>query len=516
MEKKSSKFWVFMQSLGRTFMLPVALLAAMGILLGVGSGLSGATTVEMIPFLGNTVIQTILGFMVSISLVAFNFLPLLFAIAIPLGMAKDNKEIAAFAGVVGFIAMHLGTNFYLNSSGLIESITTQTIMGIESIDTGVLGALASGVLVYKIHERFQYTELPDSFAFFGGTRFVPIITVLIMSLVGLVVPLVWPVFSKGIGMIGQGIQQAGSFGPFLFGFGERMLLPFGLHHVLVATIRFTEAGGSYVTQAGETVVGALNIFYAQFAEGAKFVTPEVTAFLSQGKMPTFIFGLSGAALAIYQTAKDENKGRVKGLLISAVIASAVGGITEPIEFLFLFVAPLLYLFHAIMTGLGFMVMSLLGVMIGNTDGNIIDFVVFGVLQGSWTKWYLVIPIGILWFGIYYAVFKTYILRKDVATPGREETDSIDTADLDEKLEDYSAVQMIKAIGGKDNIKTLENCVTRLRVSLKDAELVDVSLAKKAGAVDVIFIGDDIQVIVGPQVQVLKNKMSKVLKKHEEH
>ncbi|HEY4537250.1 MAG TPA: PTS transporter subunit EIIC, partial [Erysipelothrix sp.] len=172
MNKKSSKFWAFMQSLGRTFMLPVALLAAMGILLGIGSGLSGATTVEMFPFLGNSIIQAILGFMVSVSLVAFSFLPLLFAIAIPLGMAKDNKEIAAFAGVVGFIAMHLGTNFYLNNTGLIETVSTQTIMGIESIDTGVLGALASGVLVYKIHEKFQYTKLPDSFAFFGGTRFV--------------------------------------------------------------------------------------------------------------------------------------------------------------------------------------------------------------------------------------------------------------------------------------------------------------------------------------------------------
>ncbi|MGL5055932.1 MAG: PTS transporter subunit EIIC, partial [Fusobacteriaceae bacterium] len=298
--KNKISAWEFFQSLGKTFMLPVSLLAAMGILLGIGAAFTGGTTIEMFPFLGNGILQGIFNFMIKTSLVAFSFLPLMFAVSIPLGMARDNKEIAAFAGLMGYISMHLGTNFYLTERGLLKIVDTKMIMGIQSIDTGALGALICGVIVFFIHEKFQNIELPDAFSFFGGTRFVSIATVLIMSVTGLLVPMVWPFFAIGINKVGAVIQGAGPFGPFLFGAGERLLLPFGLHHILVATIRFTEAGGSYVTTTGETIHGALNIFYNQFASGSEFVSPDVTKFLSGGKMPTFMFGLTGAAFAIYK------------------------------------------------------------------------------------------------------------------------------------------------------------------------------------------------------------------------
>lgn len=510
--KSKKSGWEYFQSLGKTFMLPVALLAAMGILLGIGSAFTGGATVELFPFLGNPVLQALFNFMTKVSLVAFSYLPLLFAVAIPLGMARENKEIAAFAGLVGFISMHLGTNFYLVQRGILETTDTSTIIGIESIDTGVLGALACGMIVYFIHEKFQYVELPDSFSFFGGTRFVAIATAIIMSFVGSIVPLIWPYFAFAIGKVGNGIQKAGNFGPFLFGAGERLLLPFGLHHILVATIRFTEAGGTYITKAGETIHGALNIFYSQFAQGPEFVSTEVTRFLSQGKMPTFIFGLTGAAYAMYKSAYPENRKKVKGLLMSAVVAAAVGGITEPIEFIFLFIAPVLYLFHAFMTGLGFMIMGMLNVAIGNTDGNLIDFLVFGVLQGLWTKWYLVIPVGIIWFLAYYFVFSWYIKRHDVPTPGRdhsEEAEDIDTQGED--LGSYTAKMMLKALGGKENIVNLDNCITRLRLVVNDANLIDVAAVKKAGAIDVVKLNDtNVQVIVGTKVQVLRKQLDKLL------
>ncbi len=510
--KKNISAWDFFQSLGKTFMLPVALLAAMGILLGIGAAFTGGTTIETFPFLGNPVLQLLFNFMIKISLVAFSFLPLLFAVAIPLGMAKTNKEIAGFSGLVGFIAINLGTNFYLGQRGLLDTVDTKMILGIQSIDTGVLGALICGVIVFFIHEKFQDIELPDAFSFFGGVRFVPIATSIVLATVGLIVPLIWPFFAAGINKVGELIHSAGAFGPFLFGAGERLLIPFGLHHILVATVRFTEVGGTYINAAGETIHGALNIFYNQFAQGPEFVSPEVTRFLSQGKMPTFMFGLTGAAFAIYKTAYLQNRPKIKGLLISAVVAAAVGGITEPIEFIFLFIAPVLYFFHAFMTGLGFMVMGLLNVMIGNTDGNIIDFIVFGILQGTWTKWFLVIPVGIAWFAIYYFVFKFYIEKYDIPTPGRDNsTESTEALDSGE-IGGYTAKLMLEALGGKDNIVSLDNCITRLRLVLKDSDLIDIEGIKKAGAINTVKLDKtNVQVIIGPKVQVMKKQLDKLIK-----
>lgn len=503
--------WEFFQNLGKTFMLPVALLAAMGILLGIGAGFTGPTTIESFPFLGNTFLQLTFKFMTQVSLVVFSYLPLLFAIAIPLGLARENKEIAAFGGVVGYISMQLGINFHLSIRGLLETVDTKSILGIQSIDTGVLGGLICGIIVFFVHEKFKDIELSEAFSFFSGTRFVAIASAIILSIIGLVIPLIWPYFALGIGKIGDIIQKSGNLGPFLFGTGEVLLLPFGLHHILVALIRFTEAGGSYITESGDQILGALNIFYNQFAQGHEFVSTEATKFLSQGKMPSLIFGLAGVAFAIYKTSFLENRKKIKGLLISAVIASAVGGITEPILFLFLFIAPILYVFHAVMYGLGFTVMAILGVKIGNTDGNLIDFLVFGILQGNWTKWYLVIPVGLIWFFAYYFVFKWYIEKHNIQTPGRDSSEESKEILDSGELKNYTAKLMLEGLGGKENLISIDNCVTRLRVTLKDSKIIDTNKIKKAGAIDVIRLGDaNVQVIIGPKVQVMRKQIEKLL------
>lgn len=453
---------------------------------------------------------------------AFSFLPIMFCIAIPLGLARENKGVAAFSGFVGYAVMNLAVNFWLTAKGILPTTDAailkanniQNILGIQSIDTGILGAVIVGVIVFLLHERFHNVRLPDALAFFGGTRFVPIITTLVMGIVGLVIPLIWPVFAAGINALGNMINSAGMFGPMIFGTGERLLLPFGLHHILVALIRFTDAGGT-MDVCGHSVSGALTIFQAQLScPTVHGFSESATRFLSQGKMPAFLGGLPGAALAMYHCARPENRHKIKGLLISGVIACVVGGTTEPLEFLFLFVAPVLYVIHALLTGLGFTMMAVLGVTIGNTDGNIIDFVVFGILHGLATKWYMVPVVAAIWFAAYYAIFRFAITRFNIKTPGRD----IDNTTSAEKAiagqvgkSGYNVPAMLAALGGAENIVSLDNCITRLRMSVKDMSLVDSAALKNLRAIGVVQLNQhNLQVVIGPQVQSVKDEMAHLM------
>ncbi|MEI5994250.1 maltose/glucose-specific PTS transporter subunit IIBC [Candidatus Enterococcus mansonii] len=515
--KKNFNFWEFFQGIGKTFMLPVALLAFMGLILGLGSSFSSPSTLEIVPFLDQPWLQVMFRFMSTIGGFAFSYLPVLFAMAIPLGLARSEKGVAAFSGFVGYVVMNLSIHFYLTETGqLADSEQLREagqgmVLGMQSIEMGVLGGIIVGIIVYLLHSRFYTIQLPDAFAFFGGARFIPIITSLVMAIVGILVPIVWPIFALGINSVGFALQKAGIFGPFLFGAGERLLLPFGLHHILVSMIRFTEAGGTQVVD-GQSVAGALNIFYAQLQSGSP-ISPAATAFLSQGKMPTFMFGLPAAALAMYQTALPQNRHKIKGLLISGVIATFVTGITEPIEFLFLFIAPVLYGFHVLMTGLGFMIMALLQVVIGNTDGGILDFLIFGVLQGSYTKWPFVLIVGILWFAIYYVVFKFAIQKFNLKTPGREvEIEEVTEKERTYKKKGtYNGPLILDALGGATNIVSLDNCVTRLRLVINDITIVDEQALKNQGAIGVIKLdANNLQVIIGTQVATVKNELENLM------
>lgn len=511
-----SRLWEFFQGLGKTFMLPVALLAFMGLILGIGSSFTSPSTVEAFPFLGQPVLQILFSYMSTIGGFAFTYLPVLFAMAIPMGLVRYEKGVAAISGFIGYVIMNLAINFYLvETDRLVNADELRQagqgmVMGIQTIEMGVLGGIIVGIIVYVLHNRFYAIKLPDAFAFFGGARFVPIITALTFSVVGILIPMIWPIFALGIASVGAIIQGAGAFGPFLFGAGERFLLPFGLHHILVAMIRFTEAGGTEVVN-GQTVSGALNIFYAQL-QGGTDISSSATAFLSQGKMPTFMFGLPAVALAIYHTAFPENRKKIKGLLISGVIATLVTGITEPIEFLFLFVAPLLFVIHAILTGLGFMVMSLLNVKIGNTDGGILDFMIFGVMQGTDTKWYLVLVVGAVWFAIYYAVFRYAITKFNLKTPGREEVKEDEEESSTSPTDSSYAAQVLQALGGKENLQSLDNCITRLRLVVTDMDQVNEQVLKEQCKVLGVVKLDahNVQVIIGPQVGVLKSQIEKLI------
>jgi len=511
--------WEFFQGLGKTFMLPVSLLAFMGLLLGLGSSVTSRAMIEAIPGLGQPFVQVGAQFLVRIGGIAFTYLPLMFAMALPLGLVRYEKGVAAFSGAIGFVVLHVVINFYLSVNGQLAQEDSmraagQTIvLGIQTIEMGVLGGIVVGLVVYQLHRRYYTMQLSDSFAFFSGVRFVPIVTTLTLAIIGLIVPLIWPFFAFVITAIGTTVQRAGVLGPFFFGAGERLLLPFGLHHILVSLIRFTEAGGHAIIN-GDEVFGALNIFYGELQSGLP-ISSTATAFLSQGKMPTFMFGLPAAALAIYQTAAREKRPGIKGLLVSGVMASFVTGITEPIEFLFLFSSPLLWVFHVFMTGAGFMVMHIIGVTIGNTDGGVLDFIIFGLMQGASTRWWFVLLVGVVWFVIYFFTFKYVIERFDVKTPGRtddlEERRQTSGAEMKQHVGVYDAVSILAALGGKRNIVSLDNCITRLRLVVNDGMNIDDERLKVLGALGVVHLDkENVQIIIGTKVTALRAALEAIL------
>ena len=532
--KKPGSRWEFLQGLGKTFMLPVALMAFCGIMLGVGSSLGSATVQKELPFLAGGPLPVIWHWMTNTGLVAFTFMPVLFAMAIPLGLVRQDKGVAAFSGFVGYAAMNLAINFLLDARNVdvtdksqIARYAIRDVLGIPSMDTGLLGAIAVGMIVTYLHNHFRTIQMPDALAYFGGTRFVPIISALVMSVVGVIVPFIWPTINGWIGDLGQLIASAGLLGPSFLRTGEALLRPVGLHHILVTMFVFTKAGGD-ANVCGIDVEGALNIYYAQLECGLEQPISEqvrhATNFLSQSKMPVYLGGLPGAALAMYHTARARMRSEIKALLVSGVVACVVGGITEPLEFLFLFIAPWLYVIHAVLIGLGALAAAALGVFIGNIDGNVIDLVVFGVMQGTQTRWYIIVLLSVIWFAVYYVLFRWVITRFNLATPGRDqvvadegESSLVDAAPMAGAAPvrlvagKYDPVAILAALGGAENVQSLDNCITRLRMVVSDASLLDEARLKKLGAVGVIKLDDhNVQVVIGTQVQAVKDALSEMI------
>ena len=531
---KPGSRWEFLQGLGKTFMLPVALMAFCGIMLGVGSSLGSATVQKELPFLAGGPLPVIWHWMTNTGLVAFTFMPVLFAMAIPLGLVRQDKGVAAFSGFVGYAAMNLAINFLLDARNVdvtdksqIARYAIRDVLGIPSMDTGLLGAIAVGMIVTYLHNHFRTIQMPDALAYFGGTRFVPIISALVMSVVGVIVPFIWPTINGWIGDLGQLIASAGLLGPSFLRTGEALLRPVGLHHILVTMFVFTKAGGD-ANVCGIDVEGALNIYYAQLECGLEQPISEqvrhATNFLSQSKMPVYLGGLPGAALAMYHTARARMRSEIKALLVSGVVACVVGGITEPLEFLFLFIAPWLYVIHAVLIGLGALAAAALGVFIGNIDGNVIDLVVFGVMQGTQTRWYIIVLLSVIWFAVYYVLFRWVITRFNLATPGRDqvvadegESSLVDAAPMAGAAPvrlvagKYDPVAILAALGGAENVQSLDNCITRLRMVVSDASLLDEARLKKLGAVGVIKLDDhNVQVVIGTQVQAVKDALSEMI------
>lgn len=526
------KIFGVLQRVGRSFMLPIAILPVAGLFLGIGASLSNETMLRAYglwdimgegtwPYIFFTVLN-------AAGQIVFDNLPLLFAMGVAIGMAKNEKAVAALSATIAFLVMHATIGALIKSVGMGASLegSTVSVLGITSLQMGVFGGIIVGLGTAALHNKFYKIRLPQMLSFFGGTRFVPIISAVVFLLVGILMYFVWPYIQIGISAIGNLVKISGYIGTFIYGTIERALIPFGLHHVFYMPFWQTDLGGTEVI-AGQVVQGAQNIFFAELADPANTgFSVEATRFMT-GKFPFMIFGLPGAALAMYRCAKTKKRKVVGGLLLSASLTAMITGITEPIEFTFLFVAPLLYAIHCVFAGLSYMIMHILGVTVGMTfSGGIIDLILFGVLQGFKTRWYLIPIVGIVYFVIYYFLFKFLIQKFNLKTPGREsdfeEPKLYTRADVNAKTaagsmikgmseDDKKSAIIVHGLGGKENISDLDCCATRLRVTVYDGKLVDESVLKSSGAAGVIFKGNGVQIIYGPSVTVIKSNLDDFLK-----
>ncbi len=519
------KIFGVMQRIGRSFMLPIALLPVAGLFLGIGSSFTNETMLETYGLMGvmgpGTVVYSILNVLNAAGSIVFNNLALIFAIGVAIGMAKKEKEVAALAGAIAFFVMHTSISAMLENFGEpAMDGATASVCGINSLQMGVFGGIIVGLGVAALHNRFYKIELPQVLSFFGGTRFVPIISSVVYLIVGIAMYFIWPVIQSGIYALGALVLSSGYAGTWLYGFIERALIPFGLHHVFYLPFWQTALGGT-MTVAGVTVEGAQNIFFAQLADPTvSHYAVEACRFMS-GKFPLMIFGLPGGALAMYRCANPENRREVGGLLLSAALTSMLTGITEPIEFTFLFVAAPLYIVHCVFAGLSYMLMHMLGVAVGMTfSGGIIDLTLFGIMQGNAkTSWVWVIAVGVVYFIVYYFVFSFMIRRFNYETPGRGEAENklytradVNAAKNADKgsANDALSAQIVAGLGGRANISDIDCCATRLRMTVYDSAKVDDSVLKASGASGVIHKGQGVQVIYGPRVTVIKSNLEDFL------
>ncbi|RKO63057.1 glucose-specific PTS transporter subunit IIBC [Caldibacillus debilis] len=507
-----NSFFEKAQQFGKSFMLPIAVLPAAGLLLGIGGALSNPNTVKAYPFLDIEWLQGIFTIMSSAGNIIFANLALLFAIGVAVGLAKTDKGTAGLAGMLGFLVMNATISALLTITGQINtenpaSVGQGSVLGIHSLETGVFGGVISGILVAWLHNRYNKKQLPQFLGFFSGSRFVPIISSFAAILLGAVMFIVWPFVQSGIYKMGGIVEATGYVGTLIYGFVLRLLGPFGLHHIFYMPFWTTSLGGSMIID-GNLVEGTQRIFFAQLADPDTEKFYIGTSRFMSGRFITMMFGLIGAAYAIYKTAKPEKKKVVAGLMGSAALTSFLTGITEPIEFSFLFIAPFLYVLHAFLDGLAFMMAHIFQITIGQTfSGGFIDFILFGILQGNdKTNWMFVPLIGIPWFFVYYFLFTFFIKKFDLKTPGRE--DDEETTVITGSAE--RAQRIIDALGGKENLVNVDCCATRLRVTVNDPGAVNEELLKKTGAKGVLMKGKGIQIIYGPQVTIIKNEISEIV------
>lgn len=523
------KIFGVLQRVGRSFMLPIAILPVAGLLLGIGSSFTNPTTLETYHLTKiiseGGILYTILDIMSKTGSAVFDNLALLFAMGVAIGMAKKEKEVAALSGAVAYLIMNTAISALISAKGGVEAMaanSTTSVLGITTLQMGVFGGIIVGLGVAALHNKFYKIELPQVLSFFGGTRFVPIICSLVYLIVGILMFFIWPVVQSGIAHLGNLVLASGYAGTWIYGIIERALIPFGLHHVFYMPFWQTEVGGSAMVD-GTLIQGAQNIFFAELAsKSTTHFSVSATRFMS-GKFPFMIFGLPAAAFAMYRCARPEKKKVVGGLLISAALTSMLTGITEPLEFTFLFVAPAMYAVHCVLAGLSYMLMHIFNVGVGMTfSGGIIDLTLFGILQGNKkTNWIWVVIIGLIYAVVYYFVFSFMIKKFNLKTPGREaddeETKLYTRKDVDARKAggetskqsgsvDITSALILKGLGGKENISDVDCCATRLRITVIDPSKVDDASLKQSGASGVIHKGNGIQVVYGPQVSVVKSHL----------
>ncbi len=513
-------------------MLPIAVLPVAGLLLGVGASFTNTTTIAQYGLewlLGSgTILNSLLIIMSKVGSAIFDNLPLIFAVGVAIGMAKREKEVSALSAVIAFFVMNVSINAMLVITGQILSDgtispdimegTISSIVGINTLQMGVFGGIIVGLGVSALHNKFYRIELPSALSFFGGTRFIPIISTIVYTIVGIILFFTWPIVQNGIYALGGLVTESGYAGTFAFGIIKRGLIPFGLHHVFYLPFWQTAVGGT-MEVAGVLVEGGQNIFFAQLADPSVLrYSADATRYFS-GEFIFMIFGLPGAALAMYRTAKPEKKKIAGGLLLSAALTSMLTGITEPMEFSFLFVAPMLFGVQVLLAGSAYMIAHILNIAVGVTfSGGLLDLFLFGILQGNAkTGWLMILVAGVVYFALYYFIFKFLIEKFNLKTPGREddseETKLYTKKDVAEKTTTGSGdveeqtLLILEGLGGHENISDLDSCATRLRVTVIDADKVDEKILKVSGAAGVVKSGKAVQVVYGPQVSVIKSKIA---------
>ncbi|WP_078381811.1 glucose-specific PTS transporter subunit IIBC [Sutcliffiella halmapala] len=494
-----------LQRIGRALMLPVALLPAAGILLAFGNAMQNPNLVSRLSFLEADWIILLAQIMEQAGSIVFSNLPLLFAVGVAIGLAGGDG-VAGLAAMIGYLIMNVTMSVI--SGVTAEQVATDpalaNVLGIPTLQTGVFGGIIAGVLGAYMYNKFYNIELPSYLGFFAGKRFVPIVTAASALVLGIIMNFIWPFAQEGLNTFSYFMTESNrTLAAFIFGVIERGLIPFGLHHIFYSPFWFEF--GSYTNAAGQIVRGDQTIFMAQVRDGV-----ELTAgtFMT-GKFPFMMFGLPAAALAIYHCARPEQKKYVAGIMGSAALTSFLTGITEPLEFSFLFVAPVLFGIHALFAGLSFMVMHILNVKIGMTfSGGVIDYILFGILPNQ-TAWWLVIPVGLAFSVIYYFGFRFAIKKFNLMTPGREEKVEEEANGTSSAATDLP-YGVLQALGGKENLADLDACITRLRVSVRDVEKVDKEQLKKLGASGVMQIDKNIQAIFGPRSEIIKGQIQDIL------
>ena len=534
------KIFGVLQRVGRSFMLPIAILPVAGLLLGLGSSFTNATTIATYGLQGilgeGTLLHSLLIIMNKVGSAIFDNLPLIFAVGVAIGMAKKEKEVAALSALIAYFVMHISINSMLEISGKIAADgtisknvlegTIASVCGINTLQMGVFGGIIVGLGVAALHNRFHKIVLPNALSFFGGSRFVPIISTITYMFVGIAMYFVWPIVQNGIYALGGLVTGTGYFGTLIFGIVKRALIPFGLHHVFYLPFWQTAVGGT-MEVGGKLIQGGQNIFFAQLADSAHIThfSADATRYFS-GEFIFMIFGLPGAALAMYRTAKPEKKKAAGGLLLSAALTCMLTGITEPLEFSFLFVAPILFVVQVILAGSAYMIAHILNIAVGLTfSGGLLDLFLFGILQGNAkTSWIRIIPVGIIYFFLYYFIFTFLIKKFDLKTPGREDDDTetklYTKADVNARkagnkeagaaTEDSVSAEITKGLGGAANIEDVDCCATRLRCTVSNPDLVNDGILKATGASGVVHRGQGVQVIYGPNVTVIKANLEDYL------
>ena len=524
MSTKKSSWKDSIQTFGRSLLLPIALLAPIGMVMGICSAMGQSYMIEKFPFLGNEILKLVLSSLQTITSIVFNNIPLLFAMGVAQGMAKNEKGIAVFSSAVGYLTLNVVMSVYLKATGTMADVAVAaqvgqgTVLGIQTLKIEALGGLISGLVAAKVADRFYRLELPLAFAFFGGKKSIPIITFVCMIPIGLVIPVIWNVLTSFLISISF-IFTAPYVGNAVYYTLNRALIPFGLHHVLASLVRFTEAGGTYMIN-GTEYVGILNatneILFnlGPTSEYWKQLMPTLTSYLGGAQMLTTLFRVPAIGLAMYHTSFLKNRKIAKGVILTCCLTAFLGNITEPLEFSFLFISPPLFILYCVMCGIGAIPYQMLNICIGYIRGTIFDFGIFGLLYED-TQWIGLVILGIINFLVFYFVFKWFIVKFNLETPGREAFEIEESASVLLKEKNWPAIAaiVIEGLGGKENIVNVENCISRLRVDLKDPNKVDQVKIKDSGCAGIFFPSTNhIHVVFGPHVEFVRHAVDDSLKK----